>query len=137
MTRDGAAPFRAIDHVQLAMPPGEEDRARGFFAGLLEMTEIPKPEALRGRGGVWFTSGPVALHLGVDPNFVPARKAHPALLCADYAALFARLAAAGYSLTEAGTFEDGRPHAYVDDPFGNRLELIGGKAADAVNRNEG
>lgn len=125
MTPDGTGPFRALDHVQLAMPRGEEERARAFYAGLLGMSETPKPEELRGRGGVWFASGPVVLHLGVEPNFVPARKAHPALLCADYAALCARLGAAGHPLTEAGTCEDGAPHAYVDDPFGNRLELIG------------
>jgi hypothetical protein len=66
-------PFRAFDHVQLAMPPGEEDRARVFFAGVLEMTEIPKPEELRARGGAWFKSGDVQIHLGVEPAFVPAR----------------------------------------------------------------
>jgi catechol 2,3-dioxygenase-like lactoylglutathione lyase family enzyme len=118
-------PFRAFDHVQLAMPPGEEDRARVFFAGVLEMTEIPKPEELRARGGAWFKSGDVQIHLGVEPAFVPARKAHPALRCSDLTALRARLAEANVPVVEAGTFEDGLAHVYIDDPFGNRIELLG------------
>ncbi len=118
-------PFRRVDHVQLAMPAGEESRARSFFAGVLEMTEIPKPEELRGRGGAWFASGDVQIHLGVDPDFVPARKAHPALHCTDLQALRARLAGAGVAVMEGGTFEDGLAHVYVDDPFGNRIELLG------------
>jgi catechol 2,3-dioxygenase-like lactoylglutathione lyase family enzyme len=118
-------PFRSFDHVQLAMPNGEEARARAFFAGVLDMTELPKPEELRARGGAWFASGDVQIHLGVDPEFVPARKAHPALRCADLAALRVRLAAAGVAVTEGGTFEDGLAHVYVDDPFGNRIELLG------------
>jgi len=118
-------PFRAFDHVQLSMPAGEEDRARAFYAGALGMTELPKPEELRSRGGAWFASGDVALHLGVEKDFVAARRAHPALRCADLAALEVRLHAAGVAVTVAGTFEDGLRHAYVDDPFGNRIELIG------------
>lgn len=120
-----AEPFVAYDHVQLAMPAGEEERAREFYAGALGMTEIPKPADLAGRGGAWFASGSVQLHLGVDPAFAPARKAHPALRCADFDALVGRLEAAGRTVTLAGTFEDGARHAYVDDPFGNRIELIG------------
>ena len=80
-------PFTALDHVQLAMPAGEEERARAFYVGVLGMTELPKPAELRGRGGAWFASGAVQLHLGVDGAFVPARKAHPALRCAVYGAL--------------------------------------------------
>jgi len=120
-----AEPFLAIDHVQLAMPPGEEARARAFYVEALGMTELPKPADLRGRGGAWFASGGVQLHLGVEASFVAARKAHPALRCRDLASLRARLAAAGCEVTEGGTFEDGATHAYVDDPFGNRIELIG------------
>jgi catechol 2,3-dioxygenase-like lactoylglutathione lyase family enzyme len=118
-------PFRSFDHVQLAMPAGEEARARAFYVGVLEMSEIPKPEDLRANGGAWFASGDVAVHLGVDPHFVPARKAHPAFRCADLAALRARFHAASVAVTEAGKFEDGLAHVYVSDPFGNRIELIG------------
>jgi catechol 2,3-dioxygenase-like lactoylglutathione lyase family enzyme len=117
-------PFSAFDHVQLAMPVGEEARARAFYAGLCGMNELPKPAELAARGGVWFASGALQLHLGVDPHFVPATKAHVALRCADYPGLVARLEAAGHAVTAAGTFEDGALHAYVADPFGNRLELV-------------
>jgi catechol 2,3-dioxygenase-like lactoylglutathione lyase family enzyme len=89
------------------------------------MVEIPKPEELRARGGAWFASGSVQLHLGVEPEFVAAKKAHPALRCADLAALRVHLAEAGCEITEGGTFEDGNAHVYVTDPFGNRIELIG------------
>ena len=118
-------PFVAIDHVQLAMPPGQEDRARAFYGGLLGMTEVPKPPELAARGGAWFRSGSVQLHLGVEPEFRPARKAHVALRCARFAQLTEALAATT-TLTRAGAFEDGLEHAYVDDPFGNRIELIAG-----------
>jgi catechol 2,3-dioxygenase-like lactoylglutathione lyase family enzyme len=118
-------PFLAYDHVQLAMPAGEEERARAFYAGVIGMTELAKPVELRARGGVWFASGGLQLHLGVELDFRPALKAHPALRCADLAALEARLGCAGVLVTRGGTFEDGLRHAYVADPFGNRLELIG------------
>ncbi len=124
MTRLASPPFHSIDHVQLALPPGEEERARAFYVGVLGMFELPKPEALRSRGGVWFASGIVQLHLGVEVDFVPARKAHPALRCADYATLCARLQAADCRFIDAGTLEDGCAHGYADDPFGNRIELI-------------
>ena len=119
------APFLAFDHVQLAMPAGEEPRARVFYVEALGMDELPKPADLAARGGAWFASGPVQLHLGVETPFAPARKAHPALRCADLAGLLARLEAGGVPVTMGGTFEDGATHAYVNDPFGNRLELIG------------
>ncbi len=122
-------PFNAFDHVQLAMPAGEEALAQAFYADLCGMTVLPKPADLAGRGGVWFASGGLQLHLGVDPNFVPAAKAHVALRCADYGGLVAKLEAAGHKVTVAGTFEDGAIHAYVADPFGNRLELVGGPNA--------
>jgi catechol 2,3-dioxygenase-like lactoylglutathione lyase family enzyme len=118
-------PFRSVDHVQLSMPAREETRARTFYADTLGMDEIPKPEELRARGGAWFASGNVQLHLGVDPAFVPARRAHPALRCADLPLLRTRLERAGIEVVEGGTFEDGLAHCYVHDPFGNRIELIG------------
>ena len=121
-------PFFAFDHVQLAMPAGEEQRARAFYAGVLGMTELAKPLELRGRGGVWFASGDVQLHLGVDSDFRSARRAHPALRCNDLVALCRRLSDAGRDVTSPVSFEDGVARAYVDDPFGNRLELLG--AAD-------
>ena len=112
-----------IDHVQLAMPPGGEDAARGFYRDLLGMSEQAKPAELAARGGCWFRCGTVRLHLGVEADFHPARKAHPALRVAGFEALVIQLRAAGCAVREDGTFE-GSARIYVDDPFGNRLELI-------------
>jgi catechol 2,3-dioxygenase-like lactoylglutathione lyase family enzyme len=119
------APFAAIDHVQLAMPGGEEEGARRFYCDLLGMAEIPKPPKLAKRGGCWFASGAVQLHLGVEEDFRAAKKAHPALRCLDYAGLTSRLRAAGVETTE----DEGIPgvrRCHVFDPFGNRIELIAG-----------
>jgi catechol 2,3-dioxygenase-like lactoylglutathione lyase family enzyme len=114
---------KGIDHVQLAMPPGEEAKARAFYQDLLGLSEVPKPPRLAARGGCWFGAGALKIHLGVEDHFRPARKAHPALLIEDLPALRAVLAAAGYSST-TGEPVDGYVRAYVNDPFGNRLELI-------------
>jgi catechol 2,3-dioxygenase-like lactoylglutathione lyase family enzyme len=112
-----------IDHVQLAMPFGREDDARGFYGRVLGLREVPKPAHLLHRGGVWFEAGALNLHLGVEQEFRPARKAHPALLVAELDALVAQLRAAGISVAEDDPL-DGRRRVYVHDPFGNRLELI-------------
>ena len=113
----------AIDHVQLAMPPGREDEAVAFYEGLLGLTNVAKPPHLAARGGCWFEAEGVKLHLGVEADFRPARKAHPALLVADLPGLVARLAAGG---VVARTDEPlaGYDRVYVDDPFGNRIELM-------------
>jgi catechol 2,3-dioxygenase-like lactoylglutathione lyase family enzyme len=113
----------AIDHVQLAMPAGREDDARRFYSGLLGRPERTKPPALAARGGTWFESASVKIHLGVEADFRPARKAHPALLVRDLRALVAVLLTGGHAVTEDGPVE-GRDRGYVDDPFGNRIELI-------------
>jgi catechol 2,3-dioxygenase-like lactoylglutathione lyase family enzyme len=114
-----------IDHVQLAMPPGGENTARGFYRDLLGMVEEAKPAELAARGGCWFRSGEVRLHLGVEADFRPARKAHPALRVSGFAALDGQLREAGSVVREDGMFE-GAARVYVDDPFGNRIELISG-----------
>ena len=119
------ASFVAIDHVQLAMPPGEEQKARGFYRDLLRMTELPKPAELAKRGGCWFGSGGVQLHLGVESDFRPAKKAHPALRCGDYAALVQRLRDSGVEVREPEDIPGVR-RCHVHDPFGNRIELIDG-----------
>jgi catechol 2,3-dioxygenase-like lactoylglutathione lyase family enzyme len=116
-------PFAAIDHVQLAMPAGQEETARKFYAGLLGMREIPKPTELLKRGGCWFESGPVQVHLGVEIDFRPAKKAHPAFKCTDYDALVAKLRVAGVQVTEPDDIPGVR-RCHMDDPFGNRIELI-------------
>ena len=112
-----------IDHVQLAMPAGGEDKARAFYFGLLGIPEVAKPAALAQRGGVWFELGPVKIHLGVEIDFHAARKAHPALLVRDLAGLVRRLGEAGILVVEDDSLP-GYDRAYVSDPFGNRLELM-------------
>lgn len=118
-----ANPFSAIDHVQLAAPPGSEDEARRFYGDLLGMHEIPKPAMLAKRGGVWFASGQVQIHIGIEQDFRPARKAHPALRCIDYDGLLERLRAAGIEVDEADDIPEVH-RAHVHDPFGNRIELV-------------
>ena len=113
----------ALDHVQLAMPPGEEDRARAFYHDVLGLMEVPKPAALAARGGVWFASGSLKLHLGVEQDFWPARKAHPALLVHNLPALIERCQSAGYA-TATDMPLPGYERVYVSDPFGNRIELL-------------
>jgi catechol 2,3-dioxygenase-like lactoylglutathione lyase family enzyme len=114
----------AIDHVQLAAPPGCEERARAFYAGALGLTEVPKPAEIAARGGCWFESGAVHVHVGVEAEFRPARKAHVGFRVADLDALVARCRTLGFAPTEIET-RGGERRSYVDDPFGNRIELIG------------
>ena len=111
-----------IHHVQLAMPVGREDDARRFYSGVLGIPEVQKPADLARRGGVWFETGNLRVHLGVDQDFRPAHKAHPGLLVRDLKLLSQRLADAGYEVTTGEPLE-GYEHIYFNDPFGNRLEL--------------
>ncbi len=119
----GPATITGIHHVQLACPDGWSEPLHEFYTGLLGLTAVPKPPGLAGRGGAWFRSGPVELHLGVEAAFRPARKAHPALLVTDLDALVARLRAAGVGVLWDGRLP-GYRRCYVDDPVGNRLELL-------------
>ena len=112
-----------IDHIQLAMPAGGEPAARGFYTGVLGLPELPKPTDLAKRGGCWFGSADVRIHLGVEGDFRPARKAHPALLVSHLHELLERCRRAGCTVVADEPLE-GRPRAYVSDPFGNRIELI-------------
>ena len=111
-----------IDHVQLAMPAGREEDARRFYCHLLGLPEAPKPRELAKRGGVWFESSQVKIHLGVDPEFRPATKAHPALLVKDLRGLVERLRDASVPVVDEPLA--GFHRVYVTDPFGNRLELM-------------
>jgi catechol 2,3-dioxygenase-like lactoylglutathione lyase family enzyme len=112
-----------LDHVQLAMPAGGEELARAFYTGSLGIPEVPKPAHLARRGGCWFERGPLKIHLGVEKDFRPATKAHPALIVADLPALIKRLSDNGYHVVEDQPLE-GYDRRYVDDPFGNRIELM-------------
>ena len=116
-------PVEGIDHVQLAMPAGAEAEAVRFYHSLLGLPQVAKPPHLAVRGGCWFESARVKIHLGVDPEFVPARKAHPALLVSDLGDLVDRLRGGGYTVRDDEPLE-GYDRAYVDDPFGNRIELV-------------
>ena len=112
-----------VDHVQLAAPPGCEAEARRFFGGLLGLEELEKPEALRARGGLWFRVGAQQLHVGVEQEFAPARKAHPAFAVSRYDELVARLRAAGVQATDDDSIPGVR-RCYVADPWENRIELV-------------
>jgi catechol 2,3-dioxygenase-like lactoylglutathione lyase family enzyme len=112
-----------IDHVQVAAPRGCEEDARAFYRGLLGLEEVPKPEPLRARGGVWFRAGSQELHVGVEEPFTPARKAHPGFAASDLAALRGRLVGAGHEVQDDDAIP-GVARFYVRDPFGNRLEIF-------------
>lgn len=112
-----------LDHVQLAMPPGGEERARAFYGGVLGLPEAPKPPALAARGGCWFDNGAAQLHLGIEPDFAPARRAHPALLVEDLDEA-ARVLEAARAPARRDDSVEGVHRLYTEDPFGNRLELI-------------
>ena len=114
----------SIDHVQIAMPAGEEDKARVFYMEQLGFTEIPKPPDLAKRGGAWFRAGNVQIHLGVEAEFRPARKAHPAFIVENLDALITSVQNAGYETDTSQPPLDGYKRAHVFDPFGNRIELM-------------
>ncbi|MEW2134445.1 VOC family protein [Streptomyces sp. NPDC005435] len=113
----------AVDHVQLAAPAGTEELLRAFYTGALGMAEIPKPPVLAARGGCWFEAGEVRLHLGVEEDFRPARKAHPGLRVHDIEAYAARLTAHGAPVTWDDSLP-GHRRFYSEDPAGNRLEFL-------------
>ena len=117
-----------IDHVQLAYPPGGDAEARRFYGDVLGLTEMPKPEDMRARGGMWFQAGPTQLHLGVEEGMRPSAKMHPALVVAGLADYRARLVAAGFEW-KAATEIPGIERGHTRDPFGNRIELIAAAAS--------
>ena len=112
-----------LDHVQLAAPAGCEEEARRFFGELLGLRELPKPERLATRGGAWFQVGAQELHIGLEAEFQPARKAHPALAVADVDALAAQLEGAGVEVRWDDELRGVR-RFYAEDPWGNRLEFL-------------
>lgn len=117
----GSVPvWRGIDHVQVAIPPGGEPLARRFYAGLLGLPEVAKPPVLAARGGAWFEAGSTRIHVGVETDFVAARKAHPALLIEG---LRQFVEASGLDARWSDEIA-GSVRCHIDDPFGNRIELI-------------
>jgi predicted enzyme related to lactoylglutathione lyase len=115
-----------LEHVQVAAPPGAESEARAFYGELLGLPELPKPKALRARGGAWFACGAHQLHVGIAEPFSPATKAHPALsvAAADLDRLAARLTDAGSTVQWDDTIP-GTRRFFTADPWGNRIELVG------------
>jgi catechol 2,3-dioxygenase-like lactoylglutathione lyase family enzyme len=112
-----------INHVQLAMPRGLEEEARRFYGEVLGLREIPKPPALAAKGGAWFELGDAQLHLGVDPEFRPAKKAHIAFDVEDLEGIASRCREAGYAVRPDERLQ-GQRRFFVEDPFGNRLEIV-------------
>ncbi|MDP4219567.1 MAG: VOC family protein [Bacteroidota bacterium] len=113
----------SLDHVQLAMPSGGESEARRFYCDILGFEEIPKPEPLRSRGGCWFRSAQAELHLGIEEDFRPAKKAHPAFRTGDIDVLEKHLTAKGFVITPDTALPKVR-RFYISDPFGNRIEIL-------------
>ena len=118
--------FARIDHIQLAAPKGCEDAARAFYGGLLGLREIEKPELLRGRGGCWFACGEQQIHIGVEAEFRPAKKAHPAFVVRDLVALREILIAHAVQIVDDHSLP-GMRRFFAEDPWGNRLEFLEAK----------
>ena len=112
-----------IDHIQLAAPSSSEEAARQFYGDLLGLEEIPKPENLRVRGGCWFQFGSHEVHIGIQNDFIPSKKAHPGFTVNALEELKVRLENAGYSISEESPIE-GRSRFFTHDPFGNRIEFL-------------
>ena len=116
-------PILDIDHVQVAIPVAGEERARAFYSGILGFREIEKPRQMAERKSIWFVAGTVNLHLGIEPNFTPAKRAHPAFVVEGLDAILAACDSAGIS-SKPDTSFNGLRRVHVFDPFGNRLELM-------------
>jgi catechol 2,3-dioxygenase-like lactoylglutathione lyase family enzyme len=112
-----------IDHVQLAAPAGCEEKARWFFGEVLGMQELPKPSDLAKRGGCWFQCGRQQLHIGVEKDFAPAKKAHPAFAVSAIDALKVRLGENGVKYRD-DVSNPGVKRIFAEDPWGNRLEFV-------------
>jgi catechol 2,3-dioxygenase-like lactoylglutathione lyase family enzyme len=122
-----------LHHVQLAIPPGTEDEARSFYVDVLGMFEVQKPSVLAARGGLWVRADMLEIHLGVETEFRPARKAHPGILAADLDALATRLTDKGVKVTWDDDFP-GHRRFYVADCYGNRLEFLSPTTTEQINR---
>ena len=112
-----------LDHIQLAIPAGSENRCRAFWTGILGCEELAKPEALRARGGAWFAKEDAEIHLGVTPDFIPAQKAHPAFRVDRLDILAEALDAAGHPVRWDDKIKN-RRRFFTEDPVGNRIEFM-------------
>jgi catechol 2,3-dioxygenase-like lactoylglutathione lyase family enzyme len=123
---EGQMKIVGIEHVQLAIPPGGEAAARAFYGEVLGMREVPKPEPMRVRGGLWFDAGPFQIHLGIEDGMKPSIKAHPAIVVTELDGWVARLVAAGCEWRPSDELPGVR-RGHTKDPAGNRIELIEAK----------
>jgi catechol 2,3-dioxygenase-like lactoylglutathione lyase family enzyme len=119
----------SLHHLQLAIPPGSENKCRAFYIGILGMTEVAKPPELAKRGGLWLRSGDLEIHLGVEAHFRPARKAHPGILARELDDLARHLESSGVEVAWDGGFPGFR-RFYVHDNSGNRLEFLAPEGFD-------
>ncbi len=115
--------IHGLDHIQLTMPAGQEALAREFYSGVLGLAEVPKPVNLATRGGAWFEGGTLRVHLGVEADFRPAKKAHPAFLVQGLDAITHHLQRLSVAVVVDEPLE-GYNRIYISDPFGNRIELL-------------
>lgn len=113
----------SIEHVQIAIPVGGEDRARAFYTGILGFVEVDKPAAMAKRNSIWFTAGSVSLHLGLEPDFHAAKRAHPALVVHGMDQILTACEREGVTVKPDVSF-NGFRRVHIFDPFGNRLELM-------------
>ncbi len=120
----GKSSIQGLDHLQIAIPEGGEAKARSFYVDLHGFDEVAKPAVLAGRGGLWLRAPGVQLHLGVDSDFMPARKAHPAFLVSDLMAFRTRLETAGFAVEDEDAALKGSRRCHTNDGFGNRIELM-------------
>lgn len=134
--RSSKMPIIGIDHVQVAIPANREAELRNFYGGILELEELRKPEHLAKRGGAWFRCGALQLHLGVEKDFAPAKKAHPALLVTGLKQLLTKLTEHGYDIKYDEPI-DGYDRAFTADPFGNRIELMERHSTAPSNEDSG
>jgi len=121
-----------LDHLQIAAPEGCEAAARDFYGDRLGLREIPKPTSLQSRGGCWFACGPQQLHIGVEKDFRPARKAHPAFAVTNLDDLRQSLLASGVKVTDDSSIP-GVHRFHAEDPWGNRLEFLEAFPQDLSN----
>jgi catechol 2,3-dioxygenase-like lactoylglutathione lyase family enzyme len=113
-----------FEHIQIAMPPEQEVAARAFYSGVLGLTEIAKPLELARRGGAWFQTGKVIIHLGVETDFRPNGKAHPAFLVDNLNGFLEICHSLGIETDATQPPITGFKRVHVFDPFGNRIELM-------------
>ena len=122
-----------LHHVQLAMPPDTEDEARSFYVDVLGMSEVEKPSVLEARVGLWFRADKLEIHLGVEADFRPARKAHPGILVTALDALATRFTDKDVKVTWDDNFP-GHRRFYVADCYGNRLEFLSTTTTEETDR---